>query len=135
MITYLFYAVAPPWIAVPNVTQILTQSVDVNLGIPVFESLFDFLCPNLYAAFPEDALSYAVAGFPLFAVKIWRTEALPVLALPVGTWFSAVYLGEHYFVDVLGGIAYATVAFVAVEKFLPLFHGAFNFFKKIYSPV
>ena len=46
------------------------------------------------------AFSYALVGF-LFAFKIWRWKALPVLALPVGTWFSVIYLGEHYFVDVL----------------------------------
>ncbi len=43
-----------------------------------------------------------------------------MLAIPVGTWFSAVYLGEHYFTDILGGILYATVAFVVAVKFLPL---------------
>jgi membrane-associated phospholipid phosphatase len=129
LITYLFYPVAPPWIAVPNVTQILTQSVDVTLGIPVFKSLFDFLCPNLYAAFPSmhSAMPWLVF---LFAFKIWRKKALPVLALPVGTWFSAVYLGEHYFVDVLGGIAYATVAFIAVEKILPILTERLVFLRK-----
>jgi membrane-associated phospholipid phosphatase len=134
LITYLFYPVAPPWIAVPNVTQILTQSVDVNLGIPVFKSLFDFLCPNLYAAFPSmhSAMPWLVF---LFAFKIWRWKALPVLALPVGTWFSAVYLGEHYVVDVLGGIAYATVAFIAVEKILPLLKEHSSFLKKHIPPL
>jgi membrane-associated phospholipid phosphatase len=36
--------------------------------------------------------------------------------LPVGIWFSAVYLGEHYVIDVIGGIAYATCAYLATEK-------------------
>jgi hypothetical protein len=129
LITFLFYPVAPPWIEVPNVTRILTGSVDVSLGIPVYKTLFDFLSPNLYAAFPSmhSALPWLVF---LFAFKIWKWKALPVLPLPVGTWFSAVYLGEHYVVDVLGGIAYATVAFVAVEKILPLLSGKIGFLRK-----
>jgi membrane-associated phospholipid phosphatase len=129
LITFLFYPVAPPWIEVPNVSRILTGSVDANLGIPVYKTLFDFLSPNLYAAFPSmhSALPWLVF---LFAFKIWRWKALPVLALPVGTWFSAVYLGEHYVVDVLGGIAYATVAFVAVEKLLPLLSRKIGFLRK-----
>jgi hypothetical protein len=129
LVTFLFYPVAPPWIEVPHVTRILTGSVDVNLGVPVYKTLFDFLSPNLYAAFPSmhSALPWLVF---LFAFKIWRWKALPVLSLPVGTWFSAVYLGEHYVVDVLGGIAYATVAFVAVEKILPLLSDRIGFLRK-----
>jgi len=119
LITFLFYPVAPPWIAVPHVTRILTDSVDVSLGIPVYRTLFDFLSPNLYAAFPSmhSALPFLIS---LFAIKIWKIKALPVLIFPIGVWFSAVYLGEHYAVDVFGGIAYAAIAFVAVEKILPL---------------
>jgi membrane-associated phospholipid phosphatase len=129
LITFLFYPVAPPWLELnstynlaysgPQVLRILTGSVDASLGIPVYKTLFDFLSPNLYAAFPSmhSALPLLIS---LFAIKIWKKKALPVLIFPFGVWFSAVYLGEHYVVDVLGGIAYAVVAFVAVEKILPL---------------
>jgi hypothetical protein len=129
LITFLFYPVAPPWIemsstynvayAGPQVLRVLTGSVDVSLGIPVYKTLFDFLSPNLYAAFPSmhSAIPWLVF---LFAFKVWRWKALPVAAIPVGTWFSAVYLGEHYVVDVLGGIAYATISFWAVEHLLPV---------------
>ena len=128
LITFLFYPVAPPWIQFssvynvayhgPQVIRILTGSVDPSLGVPVYKTLFDFLSPNLYAAFPSmhSAIPWLVF---LYAFKIWRWKSLPVLSIPVGTWFSAVYLGEHYFTDVLGGIVYATLAFIAVEKLLP----------------
>ncbi|MCW3994628.1 MAG: phosphatase PAP2 family protein [Candidatus Bathyarchaeota archaeon] len=129
LITFLFYPVAPPWIAVPHVTRILTGSVDASLGIPVYKTLFDVLSPNLYAAFPSmhSALPLLIS---LFAIKIWGKKGLPVLIFPVGVWFSAVYLGEHYVVDVLGGIAYAIFAFLIVEKMLPLLPKRIDFFKK-----
>ena len=129
LITFLFYPVAPPWIAVPNVTRILSGSVDVHLGLPVYKTLFDFLGGNLYAAFPSmhSAMPWLVF---LFAFKIWKWKSLPVAIIPVGTWFSAVYLGEHYFVDVLGGIAYATIAFIAVEKLLPSLSQRSSFLRK-----
>jgi len=119
LVTFLFYPVAPPWLSVPNVTQILTSSVDGSIGLPVYKWLFDFLNPDLYAAFPSmhSALPWLVF---LFSFKAWKWKALPILVLPVGTWFSAIYLGEHFFADVLGGIAYASIAFIAVEKLLPL---------------
>jgi len=129
LITFLFYPVAPPWIAIPDVTRILTGSVDASLGLPVYRTLFDFLSPNAYAAFPSmhSAMPWLVF---LFAFKIWKWKALPALSIPVGTWFSAVYLGEHYFSDVLGGIAYATIAFIAAEKLLPLLSSRIGFLRK-----
>ena len=129
LITFLFYPVAPPWIAVPGVTRILTSSVDASLGAPVYKTLFDFLSPNLYAAFPSmhSALPLLIS---LFALKIWRLKATPILIFPFGVWFSAVYLGEHYVVDILGGILYAFGAFIVVEKFLPLLSNRIPFLRK-----
>jgi membrane-associated phospholipid phosphatase len=71
----------------------------------------------------------------LFVIRIWRAKALPILIFPFGVWFSAVYLGEHYVVDVLGAIAYAVIAFVAVEKILPLLFERFNFLRKHLPPL
>jgi len=139
LITYLFYPVAPPWYQFnsvftssytgPVVQRVLTTSVDVNLGIPVYRTLFDFLGGNLFAAFPSmhSAMPWLVF---LFAFKIWKWKSLPVAIIPFGTWFSAVYLGEHYIVDVIGGIAYASIAFIAVEKILPLLSKRIDFLKR-----
>ena len=55
----------------------------------------------------------------LFAIKIWKVKALPILIFPIGVWFSAVYLGEHYVIDVLGGILYSVAAFIVVESVMP----------------
>ena len=139
LITFLFYPVAPPWLELsssfnvayhgPEVLRVLTSSVDVSLGIPVYKTLFDFLSPNLYAAFPSmhSALPFLIA---LFSIKLWKKKGLPVLIFPIGVWFSAVYLGEHYVVDVVGGIAYSAIAFIAVEKLLPLIAKRSKFLQK-----
>jgi membrane-associated phospholipid phosphatase len=70
----------------------------------------------------------------LFAFKIWKWKSLPVLSIPVGTWFSAIYLGEHYFTDVIGGIVYATFAYLAVVKLLPYLSKRINFLGKRVPP-
>jgi membrane-associated phospholipid phosphatase len=31
-------------------------------------------------------------------------------------WFGTVYLGHHYVLDVLGGIAYAVIAYLWVRR-------------------
>jgi len=133
LVTFLIYPVAPPWLNTAltdqGLTRILSSSVDKSLGVPAYKTLYDFMGPNLYAAFPSlhSALPWLVF---LFAFKIWKRKALPILILPFGTWFSAVYLGEHYFTDILGGIAYATIAFVAVETLIPLMLNRLKFFGK-----
>ena len=143
LITFLFYPVAPPWWQLssvynvsysgPQVIRVLIDSVDANLGIPMYRTLFDFLSPNIFAAFPSmhSALPFLIS---LFAIKIWKKKGLLVLVFPIGVWFSAVYLGEHYFVDVLGGIVYAIFAFVSVEKLLPLLCKHSTFLRK-YMPI
>ena len=133
LVTFLVYPVAPPWLNPAETSQgvirILTASVDKNLGIPVYKTIYGFFGPNLYAAFPSLHSALSLLVF-LFAIRIWRWKALPVLALPAGTWFSAVYLGEHYIIDVLGGIAYAMLAFIAVEQILPFLSNHWSFLKK-----
>ena len=135
LVTFIVYPVAPPWYGISTLygnllfhhnTVIVLKStvsrvlfdVDSNIGIPFFRTIFDYVSSDPFAAFPS-----LHAMFPwlisLFALKIKRTKALPILILPAGVWFSAVYLGEHYVVDIIGGIVYATVAFLIVEKLVP----------------
>jgi membrane-associated phospholipid phosphatase len=117
LITSAVYPTAPPWDAKIGAVRILYQ-VDHQIGVPVYRTIFDYIQANPYAAFPSlhSAYPWLVS---LYAIKIKRTKALPIIVLPIGVWFSAVYLGEHYVVDVLGGIAYATCAFVLAEKLIP----------------
>lgn len=123
LVTFLVYPVAPPWYGVNiayganTVTRILFH-LNSNAGNSFFRTIFDYISSDPYAAFPS-----LHAMFPwlisLFALKIKKTKALPILIFPAGVWFSAVYLGEHYVVDVMGGIIYATCAFLLVEKLVP----------------
>lgn len=39
------------------------------------------------------------------------------LTYVLGVWFSVIYLGEHYFVDVVAGMMYATFAYYIVKKY------------------
>jgi membrane-associated phospholipid phosphatase len=113
LITFLLYPVAPPWFGV-NATRIL-MNMDSNLGIPLYRTIFDFIQTDPFAAFPSLHAMYPWL-ISLYALKIKKTKALPVLLLPVGVWFSAVYLGEHYVIDVIGGVIYGTCAFFLAEK-------------------
>jgi len=116
LITFLVYPSAPPWFAV-KANRILFQ-IDHDIGIPVYATIFDIIQPNPFAAFPSLHATYPWL-VSLYAIKIRRIKALPILLLPIGVWFSAVYLGEHYIIDLIGGIAYSTLSFFLVEKIIP----------------
>jgi membrane-associated phospholipid phosphatase len=116
LITFLIYPVAPPWYGV-KATRILFQ-LDHDLGLPIYRSVFDFIQPNPFAAFPSLHATYPWL-ISLYALKIGKKKALPILLFPILVWFSAVYLGEHYVVDIIGGIAYATFGFLLAEKLIP----------------
>jgi membrane-associated phospholipid phosphatase len=117
LITFLVYPTAPPWFGV-GATRILFQ-VDNNLGVPFFRTIFDYISSDPFAAFPSLHALYPWL-ISLYALKIKKIRALPILLFPAGVWFSAVYLGEHYVIDIIGGIIYATCAYLLVEKLIPL---------------
>ena len=113
LITVLLYPSAPPWFGV-KAERILFQ-VDQAAGIPFYATLFVLIQPNPFAAFPSLHAIYPWL-ISLYSIKIKRIKALPILIIPLGVCFSAVYLGEHYVIDLLAGIVYSTVAFFLVEK-------------------
>ena len=113
LITFLAYPTAPPWFGV-NADRILFQ-MDGVMGIPLYATIYAFIEPNPFAAIPSLHAAYPWV-VSLYSIKIKRLKALPILAFPLGVWFSAVYLGEHYIVDLLAGVAYSTVAYFLAEK-------------------
>jgi membrane-associated phospholipid phosphatase len=132
LVTFLLYPVAPPWFGVTGVTRILLQ-VDQNIGIPFYRTLFDFVSANPFAAFPSLHAMYPWL-ISLYAFKIKKAKALPIILFPIGVWFSAVYLGEHYVIDVIGGVIYGTCAFLIAEKLAPLFMQRARKGAKLFKP-
>jgi len=107
--------------------------MDHNLGMPFYRTIFDYVQSDPFAAFPSLHAMYPWL-ISLYALKIKKTKALLILLFPVGVWFSAVYLGEHYVVDVIGGVIYATCAFFLVEKLIPFFMRYAHRPAKVFKP-
>lgn len=55
----------------------------------------------------------------LFAVKYYGKRGLIFLAYNGALWFTVVYLGHHWVVDILGGIAWSTVCFIIIQLAWP----------------
>jgi hypothetical protein len=68
---------------------------------------------NDVAAFPSLHAGYPFLAF-LFARRAFGRVGWLMLAYTACIWFSIVYLGEHWVVDIIGGVVYAFGAYFAV---------------------
>lgn len=138
---YYIHPAAPPWYAMnygfepvlntPGNTAGLAR-FDQLLGITVFEGIYGrnanvfAAVPSLHAAYMVVALAYACIGRCAKGVRILFAFIM------VGIWWTAVYSGHHYLIDVLLGITCALLGVLLFEKGLMKW-GAFNRFFQKYS--
>ncbi len=128
--TFLVLPVAPPWWAaqhgfltgpdgLPTIAYLKVQGFDDLARFLGFEGRYLFsyafyeINPNPVAAFPS-----LHAGFPflafLFARRAFGRVGWLMLGYSAVVWFAVVYLADHYVVDVVGGIVYASAAYWVV---------------------
>lgn len=92
--------------------------VDDILGVEMYKTTFT-ASPLVFGAFPSlhSADAWQLA---FFLVYIFGPRAIPFAVLYVfWIWWATMYLGHHYVVDLVGGGAYAVVAFWLGSYFLP----------------
>jgi len=125
--TFMIYPAAPPWYVYKYG---LTQPVGVIkgsagalinfdrlIGTKFLQSIWDTFNANLFAAIPSLHGAYpCVIAF--FGMKKFHKLRPLWLLYPVGTWFSAVYLDEHYIIDLVIGLVYVIIAYQFVKRFL-----------------
>ncbi len=120
---FLLYPAAPPWLA--NSWGVVSGigwpagSVTESIGYDPIRSLDTVSIWQNASPHPVAAMPSLHAGFPwlvlLFAVKYFRWWGLLALPYNAALWFSVVYLANHWVVDILAGMAWATLAFVIVD--------------------
>lgn len=120
LILYYLVPTAPPWLAAE--TGILEGPVRVITelgawsGYDNFSRVYQLVGePNAVAAMPS--LHTALTALVAFAVaRMGRLRAITGYLYLFLMGFSLVYLGEHYVVDVLAGIAVAWLAWKAAGR-------------------
>ncbi len=115
--TFLAFPSAPPWMAgqkglLPGVTKILDLTLGSFPAAVELPTLYHNMNPNPVAAMPSMHGAYPFLVL-LFAIKFFRWKGLFFLPYVAGVWLSMVYLGEHYFIDLLAGAIYAVIFFYA----------------------
>ncbi len=125
-VVYYVYPAAPPWYVqqygfdiqfnTPGNTAGLAR-FDDYFGVQLFHSLYA-KSSNVFAAMPSLHSAYPVVVF-YFGLKNRLGLINIFFALfMVGIWFSAVYSGHHYILDVMAGITCAVLGLFLFEKVL-----------------
>lgn len=129
-VTYMLFPAAPPWWAakegyLPPVTKIMNQVLELFPQNMSISYLYTNLNPNPVAAMPS-----LHAAFPwLVFLTLWQVfgrKAFWFLPYCFALWFSIVYLGEHYIIDIVAGIIYATVSYVLAIKLIDWIVAKYN---------
>ena len=120
-LTYILFPAMPPWMAssqgyLPPVQDVIGTVSSHFLKAPTtLPTIYSVMRPNPVAAMPSLHAAYPTFIF-LFLWKKNRKLAMLLIPYVVGVWFAVIYLGEHYFVDILVGIFYAVITFWILEK-------------------
>jgi hypothetical protein len=93
----------------------LGAEVAQRTGIGVLSWAYHNMIGNPVAAFPSLHAAYPVLAY-LFLREHWPRVAWLMLVYTAAVWFSIMFLGHHYFVDALGGLLYAVVAYLVVRS-------------------
>jgi hypothetical protein len=141
-VTFLFVPVAPPWYAAqhgflngPNGQPLIQYLKPVGFdelaswlgfnGHYLYTYTFYDIGPNPVAAFPS-----LHAGFPflafLFALRGFGRVGWLVLGYFALVVFSIVYLGDHYVIDAIAGVAYACASYALVAHAPTWFRGVLD---------
>jgi membrane-associated phospholipid phosphatase len=114
-IVFLLVPTAPPWYAEQHgFIHGFTRLIPTTL--PSYVSpYYNTLNPNPVAAFPSLHAAFPFLSFLALRGVFPRGAWVAIVWCGV-VWFSVVYLGEHYAVDVAGGVVLAAIAWAVLLR-------------------
>jgi membrane-associated phospholipid phosphatase len=117
--TFVLLPVAPPRFAYQYGEAVRVVDVAAlvanQTGIGMLSWAYHNMIGNPVAAFPSLHAAYPILAF-LFLRDHWPRAAWLMLVYAAAVWFSVMFLGHHYLVDALGGLAYAVAAYLVVRS-------------------
>ena len=114
LLTFVLMPTAPPWAS--GVASDLFRGSGLNSMSAVFAPLSAMVAPDYFAAFPSLHAAYTITCC-YFLYRIDYRLGLLGSAVAGATLFSTLYLGQHYAIDLLGGVVYSLVPCWISERF------------------
>jgi membrane-associated phospholipid phosphatase len=122
LVTYVVFPAAPPWLAgghgyLPH-TYRINHAVVNHLPVPKAGAMFQkgTNWGNDVAAVPSLHAAYTMLICLFLWPRVNRRWRPLLIAYPIGMGLSLIYLGEHYFIDILLGWIYAAATVYAVDR-------------------
>ena len=124
---YYIHPAAPPWYAMNYGFEPVLNTpgnvaglgrFDAMTGLGIFHGLYGKTA-NVFAAVPSLHAAYMLIATIYAVVSRQRKTTVVLFAfICLGIWWTAVYSGHHYIIDVMLGIATTIVGIVLLEKVL-----------------
>ena len=109
-VVFLFYPVAPPWLAVAGVENTPRTVMNHFSSLWNLPITYDNFNPALFAAIPS--LHCALAWTATLCMrKLGKAYGSAMFLFTLGVWIGTVYTGNHFIIDIILGIALATVTY------------------------
>ena len=136
---YYIHPAAPPWYAMNYGFEPVLSTpgnvaglgrFDELLGITVFEGIYGRNA-NVFAAVPSLHAAYMVVALAYAVMARCRRWLIALFAfIMVGIWWTAVYSGHHYIIDVSLGIGCALLGIFVFEQGLMRWNAFRHFFQR-----
>jgi membrane-associated phospholipid phosphatase len=117
LLTFILLPSAPPYYVGAAKNLLVTGDKMLPSALQSVQSALLSGESDVFAAFPSLHAAYATL-FSVFMFKLGRKYGLVSLPIAFGVYFSIVYLGQHYLVDLLAGVAYAMLSVFVVEQLI-----------------
>lgn len=115
-VVYILFPAAPPWMAsnLGYIDPLHRISIDIwsSFGVSDFNQVYINVSPNAVAAVPSLHAAWATL-FALYITSLLKSNFRYLAwVYPLLIYVGTIYLGEHYFIDILLGVIVAVVAFI-----------------------
>ncbi|OYT26495.1 MAG: hypothetical protein B6U97_03700 [Candidatus Altiarchaeales archaeon ex4484_96] len=114
LVTFMLFPASPPWMAhdmgfIKEDLYRIRLEIETDYLPTTINTIYYLATSNTVAAMPSLHAAYPWLVF-LYARKRWGVKGYAFIPLPLSIGLAAVYLGEHYVIDICAGFIYATAA-------------------------
>jgi membrane-associated phospholipid phosphatase len=135
LLIFAIYPTAPPWYS-GVALNLASSSSSIQSAPPVLSQLAHFssiIESDKFAAFPSLHAAY-VTLFCAYMIKFKRKLVVAMIPLEFGVLFATLYLGQHYLIDLVAGVALALASVFLAEIIAKRFKNS-SFFRSLNEPL